>query len=249
MPPTPPAPQVLRWTKVATYPHDKNAFTQGLVYWEPGILAESTGLYGQSTIRRVELKTGKVLSESKLDPKVFGEGLAKIGSQFIQITYREQKALQWTWSLKQGWKQGDSLSYEGEGWGLAADSKGALLMSNGSSRLFQVDPKTFKTLDTIQVVAGKDPQDRLNELEIIGNAVLANVWQSSLVLKINRKSGFVEGLIDLNDLVPASLMKLSYEKRHDAVPNGLAWDPKKKVLYVTGKLWPELYEIKVEGLE
>lgn len=235
--------KVLTWKKLKTYPHDPQAYTQGLVYWEPGILAESTGQYGESTIRRVELATGKVLSQAKLDRKYFGEGLAKWKDLFIQLTWREGTALKWIWSKKSGWEPKGEFRYEGEGWGLAAAADGTLYMSNGTDKLVARNSKSFAQTNILHAKAGKLSQDLLNELEVVGDHVFANRWQTSLIVRIKIKTGEVDGIMDIKDLVPIGLKASPL----DAVANGIAWDPAKKVFYITGKMWPSLYEIKVEG--
>ncbi|MCX6125168.1 MAG: glutaminyl-peptide cyclotransferase [Proteobacteria bacterium] len=235
--------QVLAWRLVATYPHDPKAYTQGLLYWEPGILAESTGRYGASSIRRVDLKTGKVLDESPLQEKYFGEGLARVGNRFIQLTWQNNIALAWNWSPKHGWTRDGEFTYEGEGWGLSTNKDGKLVMSNGSSAITVRNPKTFAVERTTQVTGGKDSLNNLNELEFVRGHIFANRWQTSIILRIRPDTGQVDGILDIHSLIPPNLT----ESPGDAVANGIAWDPKKKTFYVTGKFWPKIYEIKVEG--
>lgn len=232
--------KVLSWKKMATHPHDPQSFTQGLIWLEPDILGESVGRYGESKLKRVRISTGKIESETPLDAKFFGEGLAKIGSDFYQLTWQEHKVFVWNWARKGGFNRSKELTWSGEGWGLTSNKK-HLFLSDGSANLFEIDPKTFKTTRTIVVKANGKEQDRLNELEWINGKIFANVWQSTVVLCINPDSGTVEGILDLNDLVPKNIA----EKSPEAVLNGMAWDPKKHRLYVTGKLWPVLYELSL----
>jgi glutamine cyclotransferase len=233
--------KVLSWKKIATHPHDPDAFTQGLIWLEPDILGESMGRYGESKVRRVRISTGKVESEASLDQKLFGEGLAKIGSDFFQLTWQEHKVLVWNWARKGGFSRSKEWTWDGEGWGLTAGKKN-LYLSDGSSTIFEIDPKTFKTIRKIAVKANGKDQDRLNELEWIDGKIFANVWQSTMVLCINPESGVVEGILDFNELVPNHIAA----KTPDAVLNGLAWNPKQRRLYVTGKLWPVLYELSLQ---
>lgn len=233
--------RVLSWKKIATHPHDPEAFTQGLVWLEPDILGESVGQYGQSKLRRVRISTGKVEAEAALEQTYFGEGLAKLGNDFFQLTWKDRKVFVWNWARKGGFRRSKEWTWDREGWGLTA-SKKYLYLSDGSSTIFEIDPKTFKSIRSITVKAAGKEQDRLNELEWIDGKIFANVWQSTLVLCINPKSGAVEGILDFQDLVPKNIAA----KTPDAVLNGLAWNPKQRKLYVTGKLWPVLYELSLQ---
>ena len=234
--------KVLGWKKLATHSHDPQAFTQGLVYWEPDILGESVGQYGQSQVRRFRISTGKIESEVALDKNYFGEGLARIGSDFFQLTWQERKVFVWNWDKKKQFTKVKEWDLDGEGWGLTTDNK-HLFVSNGTANITVIDPKTFKKIRTIHVkLAGKEQTD-LNELEWIDGKIFANVWRSSMVFRIDPESGEVDGILDFHELTPAKIT----DKSPEAVLNGLAWNPKKRRLYVTGKLWPVLYEIKIDG--
>lgn len=237
--------EVINWSKVESYPHDPTAYTQGLVYWEPGILAESTGLYGQSRIRRVELSTGKALAEAPLPSEFFGEGLVRLGSSqdFLQLTWRESKILHWQWSAKQNWILKEKMTFLGEAWGLEAIDGKELLVSDGSDQIKVIDAKSFKVDRTIQVTMGSHKIDRLNELEMIGGDLFANRYHTTQIMRINIKTGFVTGILDLHELVP----KEAKLDMRDAVLNGMAWNPTKKILYVTGKHWPTLYALRLSG--
>jgi len=220
-----------------TYPHDPQAFTQGLFYRD-GHLYESTGQYGRSTIRKVELKTGKVLQKADLPAEVFGEGSTAVGNHLVGLTWTSQVGYVFdlkTFKLKQSFK------YEGEGWGLASDAK-HLYMSDGSSFIRILDPKTMKELRRVQVMAEGRPVERLNELEMVDGELYSNVWGSELIARIDPASGKVLGVIDLTGLLPREQRGTT---EVDAVLNGIAWDSKGKRLFVTGKLWPKLFEIEL----
>jgi glutaminyl-peptide cyclotransferase len=236
-PPVTKEPKVLDWTVVRTIDHDANAFTQGLVY-EPGDqLSESIGRYGKSEIRRIDLKTGKTIASEALPKNLFGEGLAKIKDTYYQLTWREGQYLEWQYRGKK-WIQKKVGTLKEEGWGLAA-SNNALYLSDGSDRIFKKNPSTFETQSTLNVKSGNVKFERLNELEWVDGQLFANIWQSQIVLRIDPNSGDVTGLMDLSKLVP------SHPTDPDAVLNGLAWDPHARILYVTGKLWPKIYGLKI----
>ena len=220
-----------------TYPHDPHAFTQGLFYRD-GHLYESTGQYGQSTIRKVELKTGKVLQKADLPAEVFGEGSTAFGNDLIGLTWTSQVGYVFdlkTFKLKQ------KFSYQGEGWGLASDDR-QLYMSDGSATIRVLDAKTLKEVRRVQVSAEGRPVERLNELEMVDGELYSNIWGSELIARIDPASGKVVGVIDLTGLLPPDQRGT---KEVDAVLNGIAWDGKGKRLFVTGKLWPKLFEIEL----
>ena len=223
---------------IHTYPHDPNAFTQGLIYVD-GHLYESTGLNGRSSLRMVDLATGKVLQKYDVPPEFFGEGLTDWGSSLIQLTWREHKAFvydRFSFSLLK------TFSYEGEGWGLTHD-RTQLIMSDGTSYLRFLDPKTFRETRRIQVtdVAG-EAIDNLNELEYIHGEIYANIWGSDEIVRISPITGKVLGRIDLSGIIDKQELA-----SHDAVLNGIAYDPAGDRLFVTGKLWPKLFEIKISS--
>lgn len=217
---------------VKMYPHDPAAFTQGLIYHD-GFLYEGTGLNGRSEIRKVDLQTGKVLQRQPIPPEYFGEG----------ITLFEGKIYQLTWTSKKGFiydlatfKQTGSFSYATEGWGLTHDGS-QLIMSDGTNRLFFLDPKTLKTVRTLSVTADGQPVVRLNELEYIQGLIYANIWQTNRIAIIDPKDGHVEAWIDLS--------RLAMLITNADVLNGIAYDEQGKRLFVTGKLWPYLFEIEL----
>lgn len=220
---------------VHTYPHDPKAFTQGLIYLS-GYLYESTGLEGQSTLRKVDLQTGKVLQRYDLAPDIFGEGLTNWKNTLIQLTWKAGNAFVYdraTFHLLH------TFHYSGEGWGLTQDGA-HIIMSDGSSSLRFLDPQTFQELKRILVTDGGVEVHDLNELEYIHGQIYANVWMTDLIAMISPQSGHVTGWIDLSGLRPASTQGNS-----DAVLNGIAFDAARNRLFVTGKLWPELFEIQL----
>lgn len=231
-------PKVISYVVERELPHDKEAFTQGFEIWGAGYFLETTGQYGKSEIRKVEIDTGKVVLREPLDPKYFGEGATRVGQEIIQLTWREGTVLRWTVGDKsKGLTVKDTLPWSGEGWGVTRDKDG-LWVSDGSSELKHVDAKTMKINKRLRVTLSGKPMDQLNELEMVDGKIFANVWMTSTVVRIDPKTGAVDGLMDLGSLVPKSL-------HPDAVANGIAWDGRKKRLYVTGKLWPKVFELRL----
>lgn len=220
---------------VRTYDHDPEAYTQGLVF-DGGVLHESTGQRGASTVRTVEIETGKVLRRTALPYNYFGEGLAMVGDRLIQLTWEEEVARIYDKSTLTAL---DQFEYEGEGWGLAYDGK-HLVMSNGSAVLVFRDPQTFKEVRRVTVRMKGAPLDQLNELEVVEGEVWANVWKKDYIARIDAQSGDVLGVVDL-----AGIFDRHSVPDEDAVLNGIAYDPVGKRLFVTGKLWPKLFEIEV----
>jgi glutaminyl-peptide cyclotransferase len=218
------------------YPHDPKAFTQGLIYRD-GHLYESTGLKGKSSLRLVDLFTGQVLQKHDVPAEYFAEGLTDWGSTLIQLTWNSHKAFVYdlfSFSLLK------TFDYEGEGWGLTHDQT-QLIMSDGTSYLKFLDPKSFRVTRRVQVVdeSGK-MVDNLNELEYIHGEIYANIWQSDRIARISPQTGKVLGWIDLTGIID----KHELHDR-DAVLNGIAYDAAGDRLFITGKLWPKLFEIKV----
>lgn len=231
----PPAP-VASVEQVRSYPHDSTAFTQGLV-WRDGRLYESTGRYGESTLRLVELETGRVLQQASLGAQYFAEGLTTVGDTLYQLTWKEGVAFLWD---PQTLRQIGQVQYNGEGWGLASDGR-RLIVSDGSSYLTFVDPVTFQVDTTLRVTDGGRPVDQLNELEWVKGEVWANVWHTQRIARIDPATGRVKGWLDLAPLIPPVADA-------EAVLNGIAYDEAADRLLVTGKLWPVLYEIRVPAL-
>lgn len=222
---------------VHSYPHDAKAFTQGLVFAD-GHLYESTGLVGRSSLRMVDLETGRVLQELPVPQPYFAEGLATWDSTLVQLTWQSHVAFIYD---RFSFRQLDTVKYTGEGWGLTTDGK-ALIMSNGTAELRFLDPKTFRELRRVTVKDHGRPVIHLNELEMVKGEIYANIWYSDRIARISPATGKVLGWIDLAGLLPAN-------QRTDsgAVLNGIAYDAAHDRLFVTGKLWPRLFEIKVVG--
>jgi glutamine cyclotransferase len=220
---------------VHTYPHDQQAYTQGLVYLD-GHLYESTGLNGQSSLRMEELETGRIQQLKDVPSKYFAEGLAPWGNTLIQLTWQSHLALVYDRST---FRLLHTLAYEGEGWGLTADDK-ELILSDGTATLRFLDPSTFKVLRRVNVTDHGHPVDQLNELEFVHGEIYANIWHSDRIARIAPATGKILGFIDLTGLLPASR-----RSSPEAVLNGIAYDPAHDRLFVTGKLWPSLFEIRV----
>jgi glutamine cyclotransferase len=221
---------------VRTYPHDPSAFTQGL-FFRDGILYESTGLHGQSTIRKVRLADGKVLQSTSIPPNQFGEGSTDWGKEIVSLTWQDGVGYRWDRATL---KPIGSFRYSGEGWGLTSDGK-SLILSDGTASLRFLDPTTFKEQRRIQVTADGQPVAQLNELEWVNGEILANVWQSSRIARIDPTTGAVKAWIDLT-----GLERLAGGDRIDNVLNGIAYDARQKRLFVTGKRWPKIFEIKLK---
>jgi glutaminyl-peptide cyclotransferase len=235
---TPPAaagPVVYGYRVVNTYPHDPEAFTQGLVF-DNGDLYEGTGLYGGSSIRQVELETGNVIRSVILDGRYFGEGITILHSRLIQLTWREGVGLIYDLA---DLKQSASFAFPTEGWGLTHDGH-RLIASNGSSTLFYLDPQTMAIVDQISVHAPEGPVTALNELEWVAGEIFANVWLTDRIVRISPIDGQVTGRIDLTGLLPPADRLPSVD-----VLNGIAYDAAGQRLFVTGKLWPKLFEIEL----
>lgn len=220
---------------VRSYPHDPQAFTQGL-FFHDGFLYEGTGLRGRSTIRKVEIETGRVVQAVELPPEVFGEGISQWGDRLIGITWQEQTAFVLDLRSFKLWRK---FNYPGEGWGLTHNAK-ELVMSDGSAELRFLDPLSFKELRRVRVTADGRPVDQLNELEWVEGEIFANVWQTDRIARIDPRTGRVTAWIDLAGILPDD-----QRLNADAVLNGIAYDEKKKRLFVTGKLWPRLFEIQL----
>lgn len=223
---------------VNEYPHDTGAFTQGLLYHE-GFLYESTGLRGQSSLRKVELETGEVVQRRDLPSQYFGEGLTLLDGKLIQLTWTSQKGF--VYDLE-SFEPLAEFAYETEGWGLTNDGE-RLIMSDGSHYLRFLDPDSFAVTGQVPVFDGIQPISRLNELAYIDGSVFANVFMTDEIVIIDPDSGAVTGRIDLRSLwerLPSSL-----RANRDNVLNGIAHDEATDRLFVTGKRWPKLFEIEL----
>jgi glutaminyl-peptide cyclotransferase len=218
---------------INTYPHDRAAFTQGLIYHDVS-LYESTGLYGRSSLRKVELKTGIVLKNHSLPSLFFGEGITVFGNKIIQLTWKSKMGFVYN---KESFKVLQTFHYPTEGWGITNDGR-RLIMSDGSSTLFFLDLATFKEVDKIEVLDQDGAAIKgINELEYIKGEIFANIWPTTRIARISPKTGRVTGWIDLAGIVPL-------EKDADVL-NGIAYDEKNDRLFVTGKLWPKVFEITI----
>ncbi|MGH7505143.1 MAG: glutaminyl-peptide cyclotransferase [Longimicrobiales bacterium] len=221
---------------VQRFPHDTSAYTQGLEYHD-GALYESTGQLGHSTVRVVDLPTGAVQRQVELAPDRFGEGLTVVGDRIIQLTWTSGVGYVYdraTLALQ------DSFTYEGQGWGLDYDGE-TLIMSDGTSTLRFLDPATFEVLRTVEVRDDGAPLTDINELEWINGEVWANVYRTDYVVRIDPATGVVKSWIDLRDVFPASERPASAD-----VLNGIAHDAATGRTFVTGKLWPTLFEIRLQ---
>jgi glutamine cyclotransferase len=218
---------------IASYPHDPRAFTQGL-FFSDGRLFESTGQHGESALREVELKTGRVLREVKLPRRYFGEGSTAWGKTIISLTWQHGVAFRWD---RDTFRELGQFRYTGEGWGLTHDAT-HLIMSDGSAELRFLDPTTFAERRRLRVTWQGKPVRQLNELEYVRGEVLANIWHSDLIARIDPTSGAIKGFIDLSEVTDSLKLRDS-----EAVLNGIAYDAKHHKLYITGKDWPKLFEI------
>lgn len=220
---------------VRAFPHDKNAFTQGLIYID-GFLYEGTGLAGKSSVRKAELATGKVLQEYALPAVYFGEGLTNWGSDLLQLTWTSNTGFVYD---RASLKVKRSFSYSGEGWGLTNDGR-RLILSDGTDTLRFLDPLSFLETGRLKVRDQARPVTQLNELEFVRGEIWANVWQTDRIARISPQTGDVLGWIDLRGLLSPGEVSSA-----DAVLNGIAYDSRTDRLFVTGKLWPKIFEIKI----
>ena len=220
---------------VRSFPHDPDAFTQGLVFVD-GVLYESTGLNGKSGIRKVKIETGEVLQIQPLDARYFGEGIAVVGDRIVQLTWQSGVGFVYD---RATFKRLRTFTYQGEGWGITYDGS-RLIMSDGTATLRFLDPQTFKETGRLQVRDNGVPVAQLNELEIVKGEIFANVWQKQRIVRISPKTGEVLGWIEMRGLLtPAESARVD-------VMNGIAYDAKNDRLFVTGKYWPKLFEVKVK---
>jgi glutamine cyclotransferase len=229
-----PAP-VHGYTVVNVYPHDPGAFTQGLLYHE-GTLFEGTGIRGASDIREVELESGDVIRKREIADRYFGEGIALWGDTLIQLTWQSNVGFVYE---RASFERVDDFSYPTEGWGLTHDGE-RLIMSDGTSSLYFLDPETFDRRGRVTVRDDGEPIDQLNELEFIDGRVYANVWQTDRIAIVDPQNGHVDAWIDLSGLLAPE----DRTPRTDVL-NGIAHDPEGDRLFVTGKYWPKLFEIDV----
>ena len=221
---------------VNIFPHDSNAFTQGLILMD-GKLLESTGQEGFSSLRRVDLESGRVLKKVDVPVPYFAEGLTALNGKLYQLTW--QHNLGFIYDAQTFDRLGE-FNYQGEGWGLTTDGQ-SLILSDGSNRIRFIDPGGFRVSRTITVTDGSTPVNELNELEYVKGEIYANVWHDNRIATIDPQSGHVKSWIDLTGLMPDGELQ-----DPEAVLNGIAYDQASDKLIVTGKLWPRVFEIKVK---
>jgi glutamine cyclotransferase len=219
-----------------SYPHDRTSFTQGLL-WHDGSLYESAGMYGQSKMRRLEFPSGRVLKEINLAPELFGEGLALVDNRLVQLTWQSRRGFVYDLASFSLLKE---FTYDTEGWGLTYDGK-SLILSDGSSELFYLDPQTFKPVRRLAVTMNGKSLNELNELEFIEGEIWANVWQTDLIVRIDPTSGQVSSFLNLRGILAPS-----DRTEGEAVLNGIAYDGATRRIFITGKLWPRIFEIKLK---
>lgn len=228
-------PKIYSYKVIKSYPHDKRAFTQGLIF-ENGYLYEATGLKGESSIRKVQIATGDVLQAITIDPKIFGEGITIFNNKIIQLSWTSQIGFVYD---KNSFKQVGSFNYPTEGWGLT-NNKQKLIMSDGSNKLHFLDTETYTELGRIEVYDNKTAVNELNELEFINGDVYANVYRTNKIAIIDINTGKVKAYIDLS-----GILDQKFYTSETGVLNGIAYDAVNKRLFVTGKKWPKLFEIKL----
>lgn len=233
--PTPKPPQMSSYEIINTYPHDPNAFTQGLVYFNGG-LYEGTGRWGESTLREVVLETGAVLRSHSLEARYFGEGITLFNDKIYQLTWQEQTGFVYDRST---FEVVQTFSYPHEGWGITHDGQ-RLIVSDGTSTIYFWDPATLQEIGHITVRDHEGPLNRLNELEYIDGEIWANIWLTDIIARISPETGDVLGYVDLTGLLDTSALTQPVD-----VLNGVAHDPETDRLFVTGKLWPVLFEIRI----
>jgi glutamine cyclotransferase len=238
-PTTAAAPPMYGYRVIRSYPHDPQAFTQGLVY-EAGELYEGTGIRGQSSLRRVALETGIVRQEQVLPEQYFGEGITIFGDHIIQLTWQSRVGFVYD---KASFKLVQQFSYPTEGWGITHDGS-RLIMSDGTAYLYFLEPKTFREINRIEVHDDQGPVARLNELEYVRGDIYANVWQTNRIARIDLLTGRVAAWIDLTGLLSAA----DRQPRVDVL-NGIAYDAENDRLFVTGKWWPKLFEVRLVAPE
>ena len=226
----------LTYEVVNSYPHDPDAYLQGLVWYDNGFY-ESTGLYGNSTLRRVEFPSGKVVKSIDLASNLFGEGLALVGDRLVQLTWQEHRGFVYD---RESFKLLSEFTYGTEGWGLAYDGTN-LILSDGSSTLTYLDPYTYQPVRKVQVTMNGRAVAQINELEFIDGEVWANVYQTDLILLIDPETGQVKSFLNLKGILAPSDQSGTQD-----VLNGIAYDAERKRIFVGGKRWPRLFEIRIK---
>jgi glutamine cyclotransferase len=227
------------YSVIDIFPHDPNAFTQGLVFDE-GVLYEGTGLHGQSSIRKVELDSGKIIQKHNLSDDLFGEGITIYQDKIYQITWKAHLGFIYN---KTNFQILDSFMIETEGWGLTHDGY-TLILSDGTDQLYFLDLLTLDLIKVINITAHGIPVDQLNELEYVNGEIYANIWQTNKIARIDLDNGHVVGWIYLDGLT-----EYLEDDSNIGVLNGIAYDIKTDRLFVTGKLWPSLFQIKLKQIK
>jgi glutamine cyclotransferase len=233
-----PIPANINYNILATYPHDTSFFTEGLI-WNNNTLYEGTGLEGQSKLMKIDLKNGKINQEVSLEPEIFGEGITILYDKIYQLTWQNHKVYVYDAKTMKKIKE---LTWEHDGWGLTNNGTD-LIISIGDSNLYFVDPETFKVKKIVGVMDNNGPVGNINELEFIDGFVYANIYETDYIIKINPDNGHIAGKMDLSGLLEKSGKQVSKEGGFEL--NGIAYDSSKKSMYVTGKRWPLLFEMKV----
>jgi glutamine cyclotransferase len=231
-------PGFIPWSINNTWPHDIGAYTQGLIF-EDGFLFEGTGQWKESSLRKTEIETGEPVRMMNLPDDIFGEGITILDNKIYQLTYKSQVGFVYD---KESFQRIQKVYYENrEGWGLTHDGKN-LIMSDGSHRIYFLDPEYFTEIRQLEVYDDTAPVSRLNELEYIEGRIFANIWGKEQIVIIDPQSGKVTGRMNMSGILnPAD------RHRRIDVFNGIAWNPEERILYVTGKYWPKLFEISITG--
>ncbi len=231
------SPKNIPYKIIHTYPHPPGSFTQGLAY-ENGFLYEGTGQYGVSSLRKVKFETGEILKEYRLPRDVFGEGITIFENKIVQLTWLSHVGFVFD---KESFRLLKTFLYEAprEGWGLTTDGND-LIVSDGSPKLYFMDPESFTERKRLEVYDNLGPVYKINELEYVDGDIFANIWQIPRIIKIDLQTGRVIGNIDLSDIVPQQ-----FEGHNDYVLNGIAYDPEKHRFFVTGKMWPLVFELEL----
>ena len=239
---TPQAQPVVRSLRVDVlreFSHERDAYTQGLVWWNDSLF-ESTGLERQSTLRRLDVQTGRVEQRLDLEAQYFGEGLALVDRRLVMLTLRAERAFTFD---RASFEFGATYKYQGAGWGLCYDGA-RLVMSDGSDRLTFRDPETFEPVGEVRVRLRGQPLHKLNELECVDGLVYANVYQEDFLVRIDPETGWVTDDIDATGLIVATDLLPGQDRVYDAVLNGIAYDPRAETFYITGKRWPKMFEVR-----
>ena len=232
-------PQILQPEIIATYPHDTQAFTQGLSIIDGQVL-ESTGQYGRSSLRRADLETGEILQRIALPDDIFGEGSVRLGDEIFVLSWQAQTGFIYDAT---SFEEVDRFTYPGQGWGLTSDGS-ELIMSDGTANLRFLDPQSMQLTRELTATLNGRPVRNLNELEWIEGEIWANVWMTNQIVIINPESGEISRVLDLRHAIPAG-----YENDREAVLNGIAYDADTGRIFITGKLWPVLHEIALPAAE